>query len=133
MTKLDRNSDNDGAPALELTITLNRAALARAFYCDVLRGREMWNAAHLDGDDKLSFLVEETRFEVSMTGSASATPIVLIVDKPEELAERCWDAGFTVRVHQDAGGRLPISVTDPFGRRIDLVARRATLSVGASA
>src|SRR6185295_4282494 len=53
----------------------------------------------------------------------STAPIVLEVDDPDSVAQRCWDAGLTVRVHQDETGRAPVSVIDPFGRRVDLVPR----------
>jgi len=56
---------------------------------------------------------------------ASTAPIVLEVDDPDSVAQRCWDAGLTVRLHQDETGRAPVSVIDSFGRRVDLVPRAA--------
>jgi len=53
-------------------------------------------------------------------------PALLTVDAPEEVAERCWDAGFVVQVHDDAFGRTMLSVVDPLGRRIDLNASART-------
>lgn len=67
-----------------------------------------------------------------MRGPIVATPVRLVVDDPEEVAERCWDAGFTVQVIQDATGRASISLVDPFGHRIDLVPRMETSSADRS-
>jgi hypothetical protein len=134
MTKLDmKRCDDDTKPSRRSPITPNSAELARAFYCGVLRGQELLRTERIDNDDRLSFLVAGTRFDASMSGPATGTPVVLVVDDPVELAERCWDAGFTVRILPDPTGRAPISLTDPFGRRIHLVPRSGTLSVTASA
>jgi hypothetical protein len=46
--------------------------------------------------------------------------IVLEVDAPEEIAEWCWDAGFSVYVREDGRGRTVLSIVDPVGRRIEL-------------
>ena len=61
--------------------------------------------------------------EGSSSLEGSTAPIILEVDDPDSVAQRCWDAGLTVRVHQDETGRAPVSVIDPFGRRVDLVPR----------
>ena len=46
--------------------------------------------------------------------------IVLEVDAAEQIAEWCWDAGFSVYVREDARGRTVLSIVDPLGRRIEL-------------
>jgi hypothetical protein len=53
----------------------------------------------------------------------SAVPIQLEVDDPDSVAQRCWDAGLTVRLRHDEMGRASMSVIDPFGRQVDLVPR----------
>ena len=104
--------------ASDPTATPSRTLIARGFYCDVLQGQEVWDA---DRHGKLSFIVEGTHVDVTRSASADAEPIVLSVSDPPALAERCWDAGFSVRVGQDASGNPALSVIDPFGRRIELV------------
>ena len=74
--------------------------------------------------DALWFLVGESLVEVGTSRRDAAKPLEAAVDSPLDLAERCWDAGYSVRPHADVrGGR--ITVTDPFGRSITLVARSA--------
>lgn len=97
---------------------LNRTRIARTFYCDVLKGQQVWDA---DRAGNLSFVVEGTRVDVSRSSSADTKPIVLPVSDPHALAERCWDSGFIVRVGQDASGFPTLSLIDPFGRCIELV------------
>jgi catechol 2,3-dioxygenase-like lactoylglutathione lyase family enzyme len=99
---------------------------ARAFYCDALRGRQVWRTGSADAGARLWFLVGETLVEVGSASRDAITPITLSVESPSELAERCWDAGFTVRVHDDGTGRAPLSVLDPLGRRIELAPRETT-------
>lgn len=91
--------------------------IARAFYCDVMQGRQVWDSERAGG---LSFIVEGTRIDVSTSAAGDREPVVLSVDNPDVLAERCWDAGYSVRVEHDAT-RTTLSVIDPFGRQIDLV------------
>ena len=96
---------------------LERMRIARTFYCDVLQGQQVWDAERAGN---LSFVVEGTRIDVSQSSSFDVEPVVLCVNDPHALAERCWDAGFSVRVGQDASGFPTVSVIDPFGRRIEL-------------
>lgn len=104
------------------------ASAARAFYCDVLRGREVRPAARVAMRGSLRFLVAGALVEVSARRGRSMAPIVLQIRDPDALAERCWDAGFTVRVNPDSTGRAPVSVFDPFGRRVDLALRASKAS-----
>ena len=104
-------------------ITPYDVAAARSFYEDVLGGRQVW-ATDADADAGLWFLVDGTLIEVCAAAGAAEPRIVLAVRAPVELAARCWDAGFHVRVHDDAGGRSALSVVDPFGREIVFVRRR---------
>ena len=95
----------------------NHTGVARAFYCDALHGRQVWDSERVGS---LSFIVAGTRIDVSTNGAGDREPVVLSVDNPDALAERCWDAGYSVRVEHDAT-TVRMSVIDPFGRRIELV------------
>jgi catechol 2,3-dioxygenase-like lactoylglutathione lyase family enzyme len=98
--------------------------LARRFYCELLGGRQVWPKERYDVPDALWFLVGATLVEVGTGRRDPAEPLEVPVDSPLDLAERCWDAGYSVRPHaDDRDGR--ISVTDPFGRSITLVVRSA--------
>jgi hypothetical protein len=92
--------------------------IARAFYCDVLQGRQVWDSERAGG---LSFIVAGTRIDVSTSAAHDREPVVLSVGNPDAVAERCWDSGFNVRVGHDSADDATVSVIDPFGRQIDLV------------
>ena len=96
------------------------ADLARWFYCDLLRGRQIWPTDGVDGGAHW-FHVGDSVVAVRDERAAIRAPARLVVDDPGVLAERCWDAGFTVRV-RDWGGITRLVVTDPFGRDLVLVA-----------
>jgi hypothetical protein len=100
------------------SLPINQTRTAEAFYCDVLHGRQVWDAERAGG---LSFIVEGTRIDVSTNAAADSEPFVLTVSDPAALAERCWDAGYSVRVGHDGETSPTVSVIDPFGRRIELV------------
>jgi hypothetical protein len=96
----------------------SQARIAREFYCDVLQGQQVWGGDEAgERDAALSFIVEGTRIDVGASATAAEEPVVLPVLDPGAVAERCWDAGYSVRVGDEAA----VSVIDPFGRRIDLV------------
>jgi len=99
------------------------AVAARAFYRGALRGRQVWPTGRTDGRGSLCFIVGGTLVEVRPELGSAAAPIELEVDDPNEVAERCWDAGFDVLVGGDATGGALVSVLDPFGRRIELTPR----------
>jgi hypothetical protein len=98
------------------------SAAALSFYRDVLGGRQVWPDEARHATAKLWFLVGSTLVDVDIDGTDSE-PIELIVEQPNELADRCWDAGYTVQVRGDDEGDS-LSVIDPLGRRIDLVPRQ---------
>lgn len=102
---------------------------AHVFYRELLGGRRIRppnvEAAGVRG---LWFLVGSVRVEVRADLGSRAAPILLHVEDPDAVAQRCWDAGFTVRVRQDERGRAPVSVFDPFGRRVDLAPHIALTS-----
>ena len=101
-------------------ISPSDASVARAFYRDALGGHQVWPAGPMGARGRVWFLVAGALIEVGGAAVGRSAPVVLDVDDPDELAQRCWDAGFTVRMHQDPTGRAPVSVFDPFDRRIDL-------------
>ena len=104
------------------------ATAARSFYVDALRGRQVWETMRAERDGSMRFLLGGRLVEVSTEGASDVPPLVLYVDDPYEVAERCWDAGFSVRVREDVPDGVPVSVVDPFGRRIDLAFRRSATS-----
>lgn len=101
-----------------LSIAPTRTRAAQVFYCDVLRGRQIWDAERAGN---LSFIVEGTRIDVNTSFARESAPVRLSVADPQELAERCWDAGYSVQVGHETAEGAPVSVIDPFGRRIELV------------
>jgi hypothetical protein len=100
----------------ESAVAMDETQIARAFYCDVLHGRQVWDSERAGS---LSFVVEGARIDVSTNAAGDSEPVVLSVANPDALAERCWDAGYNVRVDHDGTG-VTMSVIDPFGRRIEL-------------
>jgi hypothetical protein len=99
---------------------------ARLFYQRALQGRRVWPARQTAGES-LWFLVAGSLIEVR-GGLGGMAPVVIDVEDPDALAQRCWDAGFTVRVNRDTAGSAPVSVFDPFGRRVDLAPREPALT-----
>jgi hypothetical protein len=53
-------------------------------------------------------------------GSAAKDRVKLVVDDVDAIAERCWDAGLTVRVCGPADAST-IVVIDPFGVEMELI------------
>ena len=100
------------------SIATDPTRIARAFYCDVLHGRQVWDSERAGS---LSFIVAGTRIDVSTSAAHDREPVVLSVGNPDALAERCWDSGYNVRVGYESTGDATVSVIDPIGRQIDLV------------
>jgi extradiol dioxygenase family protein len=93
---------------------------ARAFYCEALRGRQISRVTDDSADrDSLWFVVAGTLIQVGPDVPVPGARVTLTVDDPHDLAERCWDAGFSVSVG-DTGTDVPVFVFDPFGRTIEL-------------
>ena len=99
------------------------AAAMRSFYANVLGGREVWPSEAGDDHNRRWFFIGARLIEVTLSNGAERPTLMLEVDKPDEVAERCWDAGFSVQVHADVAGRPMLSVVDPAGRQIVLVPR----------
>jgi hypothetical protein len=91
---------------------------ATKFYCGVLSGREICRVGPPGQRRRRWFRVGGAIIETGLGWRARAR-IALAVHDPDETAERCWDAGFSVHVHE--GSTATLSVIDPFGRRIELV------------
>ena len=102
----------------KLWIAPTSTRAAQAFYCDVLGARQVWDE---ERPRSLSFIVEGTRIDVTTTAARKSEPVRLSVADPQQLAERCWDAGYSVLVGLETAEGAPVSVIDPFGRRIELV------------
>ena len=75
-------------------------------------------------------MVGSTVLRVSLADREIDAP-KLQVDSPAALAERCWDAGYTVRVR--GHGSDDLIVLDPFGRELVLTPRASVGSLGAEA
>lgn len=89
---------------------------ARRFYCDLLEGRQMAAGAVERVEGALRFLVAGVAVETGAAPRDTTTRVVLRVHDPENLAARCWNAGYTVFVDDTLG----VGIVDPFGLRIEL-------------
>ena len=101
---------------------------ARSFYQDLLGGRQVWPTGRR-AIGKLYFLFDRSVVEVGPARS-DVEMVELGVDSPYDIAAKCWDAGFTVRLPEQPGA---IAVIDPFGRAVLLRSRRPTAALGAIA
>lgn len=99
-------------------------AVARSFYCDVLQGRQVWPSERTP-DRTLWFQIGNDLVAVRRDHEGVFIPARLVVKDPTLIAERCWDAGFTVQVREAASGEVTFVVTDPFGRRLVLIPQGA--------
>jgi len=95
-------------------------AAATRFYTGPLGGRRVHQSGRRTDGVRLWFRIDDVLIE---TGPSfhGGPPVLLHVDDPLAVAERCWDAGFTVRLLDPPFGRATISVMDPFGRQLTLV------------
>jgi hypothetical protein len=105
-------------------------AAARSFYEELLGGRQVWPTDHGERRDVLCFLIEQQLIVVCPARRTLHEPLQLLVAAPNAIAERCWDAGFTVRVDGDREDGV-LHVVDPFGRSIALILRREAEMSGA--
>jgi len=92
---------------------------AREFYERILGGRQVWPTGPRAAARKLWFLVGSTLLPVNFTPAGDVVEVC--VDLPAAIAERCWDAGHTVRLRADNSDDLV--VVDPFGRELVLTQR----------
>ena len=111
-----------------LSMSRSQETAARCFYQDLLGGRQVWPTGHRPVG-KLYFLFEQSIVEVGPARS-DVESLELPVDSPNDVAARCWDAGYTVRL---LGNERPgaLVVVDPFGRAVLLRSRRPSAALGA--
>jgi catechol 2,3-dioxygenase-like lactoylglutathione lyase family enzyme len=115
--------------------SVDSSVAARRFYRGVLGGRQVWPADSRKGLRSLWFLVGDTLIEVDPARRLAPETVELAVDAPNDLAEQCWNAGYTVRL-RDADADDSCSaflITDPFGRTIALTPRDTRQSANAIA
>lgn len=107
---------------------LNPETAARSFYQDLLGGRQVWPTGRR-AIGRLYFLFDRDLVEVGPARS-DVEMLELGVDAPYDVAARCWDAGYTVRL---LASERPgaIAVIDPFDRAILLTPRRSGVALGA--
>lgn len=107
----------------------NQEHAARAFYEGVLGGRQVWPTGPRAAARKLWFLVGTTLVPVSLAPAADV--VELCVESPAAIAERCWDAGYSVRLRSDDSDDF--IVIDPLGRQIALTTRASVCPLGVGA
>jgi hypothetical protein len=91
---------------------------ARRFYRDILCGREV--RSDIDGTSEALWFILGRQCVVVRSGDAITAAISIEVDDPVSVAEKCWDAGYTVCEADPVDGHPRLSVIDPFGRRVEL-------------
>lgn len=101
---------------------------ARSFYEGVLGGRQVWPTGPRAVPRTLWFLVGSTLVPVSLLPTADV--FELFVDSPAAVAERCWDAGYSVRFRAEVTDDLIL--IDPFGRQILLTSTGAATAATAA-
>lgn len=89
---------------------------ARSFYESVLGGRQVWPTGPRAAPPRLWFLVGSTLIPADPEPGADV--VELFVESTAAIAERCWDAGYTVRFRTDDADDLIL--IDPFGRQLVL-------------
>lgn len=96
-------------------------AAARTFYCGVLGGRQVPPVGIGESNGRLRFRVGSVLIETGPAFRDAHTRLILAAKAAEDVAVRCWDAGFSVHVRGRRRGRCSLALVDPFGRYIDLV------------
>ena len=117
LSALSLDVDRDRQPPV---LTTRGLAAARVFYIELLQGRLVCAARRHTDRARLWYRAYDGLIETG-PGIHEEAPVVLHVDDPLAIAERCWDAGFSVRPLERSFGDVTLSVTDPFGRQIELV------------
>jgi glyoxalase superfamily protein len=88
------------------------------FYCKVLGGRQV---RPLEVAGSLWFEVGNVLIETGPQFRNARARMAFAAEVVEDVAARCWDAGFSVVVRERRRGPPSFTVIDPFGRLIDLV------------
>jgi catechol 2,3-dioxygenase-like lactoylglutathione lyase family enzyme len=109
-------SQNEPAPVDE-----QQRYAAWKFYCTVLGGRQVWPIEVARDNGKLWFEVGNTVIETGPQYRDARARVAFAAEVVEDVAIRCWDAGFSVQVRESRWGPPSLALIDPFGRQIDLV------------
>jgi catechol 2,3-dioxygenase-like lactoylglutathione lyase family enzyme len=96
---------------------------ALRFYEDVLGGRQIRAASGAEAAGELWFLVDGVVVRTGEHLRGSSARVSLGIEDADDAAARCWDAGFTVRVHPGMSEGPALTVVDPFGLEIALRGR----------
>ena len=91
------------------------------FYCCLLGGTQLPPDESAEANASVRFLVGDVIIETGPEFRNARARITLCAETAEDVAIRCWDAGFSVHVRERRRGRSSLAVVDPFGRYIDLV------------
>lgn len=104
--------------ALRIGTAVGSTLAARGFYCHALGGRQIRRERLGNGTAVFSFLVGGNL--VTTGPNAANDRVQLVVEDVVAIAERCWDAGFEVRVGASAESGS-IVVVDPFDLELELI------------
>jgi hypothetical protein len=91
------------------------------FYCTVLGGRQVWPFGVARDNGRLWFEVGNAVIETGPQFRDARARMAFAAEVIEDVAIRCWDAGFSVQVRERRRGPPSLALIDPFGRQIDLV------------
>jgi hypothetical protein len=116
-----RESRTDGRVWNQTLVGEGELAAARAYYGDVLGGRQVWPFGTAEASERLWFLVSGALIETGPGLRNTHVRVLLRAEHADDLAARCWDAGFSVHAAQGPAGKTSLTLVDPFGRYIDLV------------
>lgn len=107
---------NESAP-----VDQRQQLAAWRFYCTVLGGRQVWPRGVERDNGRLWFEVGNAVIETGPQFRDARARVAFAADVVEDVAIRCWDAGFGVQVYEHRRGPPSLALIDPFGRHIDLV------------
>ena len=91
------------------------------FYCTVLGGRQVWPFGAARDNATLWFEVGNVIIEAGPQFRNARARVSFAAEVVEDVAIRCWDAGFSVQVCERRRRSPSLALIDPFGRQIDLV------------
>jgi hypothetical protein len=94
----------------------------RSFYEDILGGVQVSPVGGVQADDALHFILEGQLIRLAAPDDDRHQVLELTVASPIALAERCWDAGCTVRIERGGVDGI-VYITDPVGRTVALLPR----------
>ena len=115
---INRHAPGRNAPA---PVDKRQRAAAWKFYCTVLGGRQVWPFGVARDNGRLWFEVGDAVIETGPQFRDARARMAFAAEVVEDVAIRCWDAGFSVLVRERRRGPPSLALIDPFGRQIDLV------------